>query len=107
MDRATIHLTRDDRLAITRASKKLRYVFDIHTKKMAKDINFGLYYFHQLERGDVPGSPSDAVITAIANYFNLDFLHLVEIGNQCKTPIDTFLYLQKIGRLTKQKEDLK
>jgi transcriptional regulator with XRE-family HTH domain len=93
-----LHLNREDRLAIATASRLLRKVYDISTYQMARKIGFSIYYLSQVEREDKYPA-GDTIIKAIANYFGLDFLHLVEIGNQCKTPIDTFLYLQKIGRL--------
>lgn len=99
MNRSIIPLSHNDRFAIGRASQKLRYVYGIQTKKMARDIHFGLYYLHQVERGAVPIAPSDNAVLAISNYFDLDFVHLIAIGNNCNTPIATFLYLQKIGRL--------
>lgn len=93
-----LYLNRDDRLAVAKASRLLRKVYDLSTYKMARGIGFSIYYLSQVEREDKYPA-GDNVIRAIANYFKLEFSHLVEIGNNCKTPIDCFLYLQKIGRI--------
>ena len=91
-------LNKDERLAVASACRLLRTVHDVQAKKMARDIGFSIWYMTQVERPDrFPAS--DNVVQKISDYFGLDFSDLVKIGTTCKNPIDTFLYLQKIGRL--------
>jgi hypothetical protein len=93
-------LDTNDRLAVANACRLLRAVYDIQPKKMARDIGYSIWYMTQIERPDKHPA-SDNVVQKISDYFGLGYSDLIKIGSTCKNPIDTFLYLQKIGRLTR------
>jgi DNA-binding XRE family transcriptional regulator len=91
-------LNKDDRLAVANACRLLRAVYDVQPKKMAREIGFSHWYMTQIERPDKYPA-SDNVVKKISKYFKLDFPDLIKIGTKCKTPIDTFKYLQRIGKI--------
>lgn len=93
-------LTNEEKIAVAKACRLLRTVYDISAKKMANEMGYTTDYLLHIETNIFANKlPSLEACKKIANCFELDLSQLVEIGNDCKTPIETVLYLQKTGLL--------
>lgn len=84
-----------ERRSIGEGCRLLRKVYDITSKKLGKEIGYTQSTILSIESANT-GSPEAA--KRICKYFKITHKNLVEIG-QLETPINTFLYLQRIGRI--------
>lgn len=85
-----------EKALIGKSCRLLRTVYGLEAKKVAKDIGISQSHFLRVESGYSQMSLN--VCNGIKRYFGLDFNNLIEIG-KLETPIETFLYLQEIGRI--------
>ena len=92
-------LDKVDRLIAGQAIRKLRKVFDIESKALAKQIGVSRPELLAFENeNDMRAFPEER-IEAIAKIFGLSVRELVKIGLHCNSTLDTFKYLQRKGKI--------
>lgn len=75
----------------------LRKVYEIESSAIASKVKYSRCHQLHIENGTTP--PSDIAISRYADYFKLNPETLLTIGIQCNSLIDTFKYLQSLGRI--------
>lgn len=91
-----MELSKRDRKAIGKAVKKIRTIYEIDIKSMAKDLGHSYDYQVQIETGNLIAGQDR--IQKIIKHFKLSIDDFVKIAN-CQTLIDVFKFLQAMGRI--------
>ncbi len=92
-------LTKIELMIASQALRRLRKVFDIDAKTLAEKTGMARSSLLAIENETLMRCPSPERLAKLANFFGFSPQELLEVGLNCRTTLETFKYLQQMGKI--------